>query len=52
MPVIDVYSIYTRNPNPASLYRRGDTHWNNNGMQIWLALVNNELTKHSQEVKN
>ncbi len=47
MPVIDVYSIYTKNPNPASLYRMGDTHWNNRGMQVWLGLVNSELRKQS-----
>ncbi len=47
MPVIDIYSIYAKNPNPASLYRMGDTHWNNSGMQIWMGLVNNELRKQS-----
>ena len=47
IPVIDVYSIYSKNPSPATLYRMGDTHWNNNGMQIWMGLVNNELRKQS-----
>ena len=47
MPVIDVYSIYKKNADPASLYRKGDTHWNNNGLQIWLGLVNNELRRQS-----
>ena len=49
MPVIDVYSIYNKSPDPASLYRRGDTHWNNNGMQIWLGLLNNELRRQNGE---
>lgn len=48
MPVIDIYSIYSTTPNPATLYRMGDTHWNNKGMQIWLGLLNNELRKQNR----
>ena len=48
MPVIDIYSIYSRTPNPATLYRMGDTHWNNSGMQLWLGLLNDELRKQSE----
>jgi len=47
MRVIDIYSIYSNAPDPATLYRRGDTHWNNKGMQIWLGLVNDELRRQS-----
>ncbi len=49
MPVIDIYSIYSAAPDPATLYRRGDTHWNDKGMQIWLRLVNNELKRQSAQ---
>lgn len=43
MPFLDVYGLYKQNPNPESLYRVGDTHWNNSGMQVWLKVVNDEL---------
>lgn len=45
IPLIDVYGPFTHHPDPGSLYRVGDTHWNNNGLQIWLRIVNDELKK-------
>jgi hypothetical protein len=44
---IDVYTPFSQAPNPGSLYRVGDTHWNNNGMQVWLKVVNAELKRQS-----
>lgn len=43
MPVIDVYSIFAKSPDPGALYRVGDTHWNDNGLQIWIRAVNTLL---------
>lgn len=51
MPVLDVYSLFFKQDNPQILFRHGDTHWNNNGMQIWLQLVNDELRKISSSKK-
>ncbi len=45
MHVIDVYSHYKKAGNARQFYRAGDTHWNNNGIQVWLELVNEELGK-------
>ncbi|PQJ11699.1 hypothetical protein CJD36_007855 [Flavipsychrobacter stenotrophus] len=47
MPLIDLYPIFKSDANPSRLYRSGDTHWNNNGMQIWLGMVNEVLRKES-----
>ena len=43
MPTIDVYSAFAGNPDPGKLYRVGDTHWNNNGLQVWIRAVNTLL---------
>ncbi len=51
VPFIDVYSLFKQHQQPASLYRAGDTHWNNNGAQIWLQLVNEMLRKESEKQK-
>jgi len=51
VPLIDVYSVYKQNNDPALLFRQGDTHWNNNGMQVWLSLVNDQLNKQSTGVQ-
>ncbi len=48
-PYFDVYTIFKQSNNPSSIYRAGDTHWNNNGMQLWLDMVNKELRKKSKE---
>ncbi len=45
MPLIDIYPIFKNDSSPRRLYRSGDTHWNNNGMQIWLNMVNEILTR-------
>ncbi len=44
MPCLDVYNKFKQTSDPASLYRVGDTHWNNNGMQVWLKVVNKRLS--------
>ena len=49
MPYLDIYDTFKKTANPTKLYRIGDTHWNDNGMQIWLNVVNTELRKKSQE---
>jgi hypothetical protein len=49
MKMIDIYDAYSKAPDPGALYRVGDTHWNNNGMQIWLKAVNSELKKQNGE---
>ncbi len=41
MKVVSVYDAYRNATN--IVYRRGDTHWNNNGLQIWLQKVNEML---------
>jgi len=43
MPTIDCYSVFAGYPEPGSLYRVGDTHWNNKGLQVWIGLVNQLL---------
>ncbi len=45
MPVIDLYTVFKNQVDPASLYRAGDTHWNNKGMQIWIGKVNQLLLR-------
>jgi hypothetical protein len=44
MKFIDLYTPFRNHPSPRTLYRRGDTHWNNAGMQVWLQLVRKRLT--------
>jgi hypothetical protein len=43
MGIIDVYTPFITDADPASFYRLGDTHWNNKGMHLWIDLVNKEL---------
>lgn len=43
IPMIDVYTLFKKSTVPARLFRRGDTHWNNAGLQIWIAQVNRLL---------
>jgi hypothetical protein len=47
IPFIDVYNPFKQYPDKGRLYRAGDTHWNNNGFQVWLGLFNAELKKQS-----
>jgi hypothetical protein len=49
MPLLDVYDIFKNTPSPETLYRTGDTHWNDKGMQIWLGVVNERLREVSQK---
>jgi hypothetical protein len=44
--VIDIYKPYSSSSHPEAYYRLGDTHWNNNGMHLWLDMVNLELNKY------
>lgn len=45
MGIIDIYTPFTREPNPGKLFRLGDSHWSNDGIQVWLNTVNAELKK-------
>lgn len=49
MPLLDVYPEYIQAADPHTLYRAGDSHWNNKGFQVWLGMVNEMLTKQSQQ---
>lgn len=49
IPVIDVYTPFAAMPDPSRLYRQGDTHWNNEGLQVWVQLVNKELNRLSRQ---
>jgi hypothetical protein len=49
MHIIDVYSLFSREPDPGKLFRTGDTHWSNDGIQIWLNTVNAELRKQNRQ---
>lgn len=48
MPIIDIYSIYHREQRKRKLYRPGDTHWYNEGLQVWLSEVNKMLISNNQ----
>jgi hypothetical protein len=43
MKVLSVYDTYRSTKQV--IYRRGDTHWNNNGLQLWLNSVNGMLAR-------
>lgn len=45
MPVIDVYSPFIYSDNPRQYFKRGDTHWNAKGAQVWIDKVNEQLRK-------
>lgn len=51
MPLLDLYNIFKSSQQPDTFYRRGDTHWNNKGMQTWLHVVNNVLRTKSKEIE-
>jgi hypothetical protein len=44
-PAIDIYNVFKKNPNPKSLYRPSDTHWNENGFKLWVETANIFLKK-------
>src|SRR4051812_8357479 len=52
MRIIDIYGPFTRYQDPGKLFRIGDTHWSNDGIQIWLNTVNAELKKQNEEFQN
>jgi len=43
MKIIDVYNAFRQSPKV--LYQPGDTHWNNSGKAVWVALVNETICK-------
>jgi hypothetical protein len=45
MHIIDIYSPFSKELHPGKLFRIGDTHWSNEGIQLWLNAVNAELKK-------
>jgi hypothetical protein len=45
VPSIDMYGALKQVKAPQQYYRMGDTHWNNNGVHLWLSLVNAEVRK-------
>ena len=49
MHVIDMYTPFLKDPNPGRLFRIGDTHWSNYGIQIWVNAVNAELRKQNRQ---
>lgn len=49
IPFIPIYDQFKSHPSPATLFRVGDTHWNNNGCQMWLQAVNQTLIKESKQ---
>lgn len=51
MKMIDLYNPFINTPDPGTLYRVGDTHWNNNGLQVWLRIVNAELKNQNELFK-
>ncbi len=52
MRVIDLYSVFKQHKKPATLYRAGDTHWNDNGMKIWLEKVNKIMDEEATKLTN
>jgi hypothetical protein len=52
MHFIDMYSLFAQDPEPGRLFKTGDTHWSNNGLQIWLKTVNAELKKQNLQASN
>jgi hypothetical protein len=44
--VFDLFSVFSTSENPDILYRKGDSHWSNYGMHIWIEMVNSELVKY------
>lgn len=43
MKYIDIYTAFKNTDK--QIYRPGDSHWNNNGMQLWIQAVNDTLSK-------
>jgi hypothetical protein len=51
MPTIDIYHVFEQHKEPSTLFRAGDTHWNNNGLQLWLQKINAVLIRESIKAK-
>ncbi len=49
IPVISLYTQLKQSPGPRQYFRAGDTHWNNKGIQMWLAMVNEILAQESKK---
>jgi len=47
MKVIDIYTPFKHFDTPGTLFRAGDSHWNNRGLQIWIDSVINNLKNES-----
>ena len=43
MKIIDIYTSFTKTKK--EVYRRGDTHWNTEGMNMWIGIVNEQLQR-------
>lgn len=43
MHMLNIYPAFKDDKDPHRLYRAGDTHWNNAGFQLWLAMTNDTL---------
>jgi hypothetical protein len=41
MPVIDIYSVFKQ--HPIGVFAKNETHWTNEGMQLWIDEVNRTL---------
>jgi len=51
IPFIDIYGPFSTDADPGRLFRIGDTHWSNQGIQVWLNTVNAELRKQSRKTE-
>lgn len=45
MKFIDIYSLFQDKEVAEKVFRPDDTHWNNIGMQMWISVVNDSLSK-------
>ena len=45
-PLISMYQPFLKAGK--RIFRPGDTHWNNEGLQIWLSAVNKVLVQHNE----
>lgn len=43
MPVIDVYETMRQSTRADTFYQRGDSHWGDPGIQLWISKVNSML---------
>jgi len=48
IPFIDVYDKFSTDPDKHQFFRPGDTHWSNEGYQVWIKDVNEILEKQSR----